>query len=446
VGARIVNPANLPQGLAAFDLTIIGVASAALLFVAGACAAFAAALQEAPRARLQQLETDGSTRAAEINRLWSSFEALQGAMLLIKGFAQAGFCAVLILPFWEVFGAGGAIFAALLSAAMLFIFADIVPRAMARQYAETLNLWFGGLVRAFRFALFPLTFLAERGVRPALRFIGLSGRDTKDQELAHAEIRDAIDLRHAQGAVDVADRNMLGGILDLKELQVADVMVHRQNMVMLDLDQPAEALLEKVLSQPHTRLPLFRRNPDNIVGVLHAKDLLRAMSRARGNIQGINILAIAARPWYVPDTTLLADQLRAFLQRRTHFALVVDEYGALQGLITLEDILEEIVGEIRDEHDLPMPGVRPQADGTVYVDGWVTLRELNRSRNWALPDEAATTIAGLVIHESQSIPEAGQIFSFFGFKFEIVKRDRNQITLLRIAPPRAGAAPMAKAS
>jgi Mg2+/Co2+ transporter CorB len=183
-------------------------------------------------------------------------------------------------------------------------------------------------------------------------------------------------------------------------------------------------------------LPIYRGDAENIIGVIHVKDLLRAMSRNNGDIKAVNVNTLAAKPWFVPDTTLLADQLRAFLQRRTHFALVVDEYGALQGLITLEDILEEIVGEIRDEHDLPVSGVRPQPDGTTNVDGWVTIRELNRAMNWNLPDEDATTIAGLVINEAQTIPDVGQQFSFYGFKFEILRRQRNQITAVRITSPK----------
>jgi Mg2+/Co2+ transporter CorB len=428
------------------DVVGTGLSSALSLFAAGACAAFATALSQASRARLAQLERDGSSRARELNRLWPFHEAMQGALLFLKAISGSTFTAILLVAFWRVFGGGGAVFATVLAAAMLFIFADIVPRALGRQHADALSLWFGGAARGIKILLWPFIVVLDAGVRPALRAAGLGGQKPKDEETAHAEIREAIDSRHLQGAVHLSDRNMLGGILDLKELQIADVMVHRQNMVMLNLDQPAEKLLDLVLSQRHTRLPLYRGNPDNIVGVLHAKDLLKALPRAKGNIAGINILALAARPWFVPDTTLLADQLRAFLQRRTHFALVVDEYGALQGLITLEDILEEIVGEIRDEHDLPLSGVRPQADGTVFVDGWVSLRELNRARNWTLPDERATTIAGLVIHEAQSIPDTGQVFSFFGFKFEIVARDRNQVTAIRITPPRAETQALSKAS
>jgi Mg2+/Co2+ transporter CorB len=260
--------------------------------------------------------------------------------------------------------------------------------------------------------------------------------DTEEAaEAAQEELRGAIDLHHIQGSVETADRNMLGGILDLKDLQVADVMIHRKNMTMIDADLPPEEVLDRVLSQPHTRLPVYKGDLDNIIGVMHAKDLLRALSRNQGNIKAVNVLSLATKPWFIPDATPLADQLRAFLQRRTHFALVVDEYGALQGLITLEDILEEIVGEIRDEHDLPVSGIRPQPDGTTNVDGWVTIRELNRVMNWNLPDEEATTIAGLVIHEAQTIPDVGQVFSFYGFKFEVLRRQRNQVTALRITPP-----------
>ncbi|MEQ1867666.1 MAG: transporter associated domain-containing protein, partial [Micropepsaceae bacterium] len=223
-------------------------------------------------------------------------------------------------------------------------------------------------------------------------------------------------------------------------LQVADVMIHRKAMTMIDGDMPPEEVLDRVLSQPHTRLPVYKGDPDNIVGILHAKDLLRAMSRSQGNVKAINIMSIVAKPWFIPDTSMLTDQLRAFLQRRVHFALVVDEYGALQGLITLEDILEEIVGEIRDEHDVPVSGVRQQQDGSVNVDGWVTIRELNRVMNWNLPDEEATTIAGLVIHEAQTIPDVSQVFSFHGFKFEVLRRQKNQITALRVTPAQAAEA------
>jgi Mg2+/Co2+ transporter CorB len=212
-------------------------------------------------------------------------------------------------------------------------------------------------------------------------------------------------------------------------------MIHRKNMTMIDGDLPPDETLDRVLSQPHTRLPVYKGDLENIVGVLHAKDVLRALARAQGNVKAVNVMSLAAKPWFIPETTPLTDQLRAFLQRRTHFALVVDEYGALRGLITLEDILEEIVGEIRDEHDVPVSGIRAQPDGTVNVDGWVTIREINRVMNWDLPDEAATTIAGLVIHEAQTIPDVGQVFGFHGFKFEVLRRQRNQITALRMTPP-----------
>jgi Mg2+/Co2+ transporter CorB len=269
-----------------------------------------------------------------------------------------------------------------------------------------------------------------------LRTIGVRSQGLVEdrEEAAHEELRGAINLHHKEGAVQTNDRNMLGGILDLKELQVSDVMIHRKNITMIDADLPPEEIIERVLTQPHTRLPVYKGDNDNIIGMLHAKDLLRALSRAQGNIKAMNIGSLIAKPWFIPETSSLTDQLRAFLQRRTHFALVIDEYGALKGLITLEDILEEIVGEIRDEHDVPVSGVRPQTDGTTNVDGWVTIRELNRVMSWNLPDEEATTVAGLVIHEAQAIPEVGQIFRFHNFKFEILRKQRNQITGIRITP------------
>lgn len=226
----------------------------------------------------------------------------------------------------------------------------------------------------------------------------------------------------------------VGALADLHELEVSDVMVHRTNMRSVNADNPPETLVREILQSPHTRMPLWRGSTENIVGVLHAKDLLRALNEVGNDFAQIDVMKIATRPWFVPDTTSLQDQLNAFLRRKAHFALVVDEYGEVEGLVTLEDIIEEIVGEIADEHDVDIQGVRQEADGSVVVDGTVPIRDLNRALGWSLPDEEATTIAGLVIHETQSIPEERQAFTFHGKRFVVMKRDKNRIARLRIRP------------
>jgi Mg2+/Co2+ transporter CorB len=227
---------------------------------------------------------------------------------------------------------------------------------------------------------------------------------------------------------------MFGGLLDLRDLIVSDVMIHRTDMVTACADDPPEEVVRRVVETPVTRVPLWSDTPENIVGVLHARDLLRALQAVDGDPTKIDVKAIALPPWFVPDVRPLSEQLKAFRRRKTPFALVVDEYGGVMGLVTLEDILEEIVGDITDEHDIVVPGVRPQPDGSVNVDGGVPIRDLNRAMDWSLPDEEATTVAGLVIHEARSIPEPGQSFTFHGFRFNVLRRERNRITALRITP------------
>jgi len=250
-------------------------------------------------------------------------------------------------------------------------------------------------------------------------------------------LRGAVDLLHHEGKVEKQDRDMFGGLLDLRELQVSDVMVHRTEMVMVNADLPPEDLVREVLASEYTRIPLWREKPENIIGVLHAKDLLRAIRSSDGDMSRIDVSSIALPPWFVPEMRSVSEQLKAFRRRKTHFALVVDEYGEVEGMVTLEDILEEIVGDISDEQDVVVAGVRVQPDGSVVVDGSVPIRDLNRAMDWHLPDEEATTVAGLVIHEARSIPERGQSFTFHGFRFRVLRRERNRITALRIvAVPR----------
>jgi Mg2+/Co2+ transporter CorB len=238
---------------------------------------------------------------------------------------------------------------------------------------------------------------------------------------------------------------MLHSILDLDDVPVSDIMIHRRNMTMLDADLPVEEIVNQALSSPHTRIPIYRGEPDNIVGVLHAKALLRAMHANQWKFDGLDIVALAGKPWFIPDSTDLLAQLEAFRSRHEHFAIVVDEYGGLMGIVTLEDILEEIVGDISDEHDIKVSGVTAE-DGSYVMDGTVTLRDLNREFGWQLPDEHASTVAGLVMYEARRIPMVGQVFVFYGFRFEILDRRRNQITRVKMTPPASETKPEGEAT
>jgi Mg2+/Co2+ transporter CorB len=317
---------------------------------------------------------------------------------------------------------------------LIVIFSEILPKtlaiARADDVARALSIPTYWVVRIFG----PLANGAQWVVRHTLRPFGIKLSMETDVLAAHEEIRGAVEYHHSEGLVESRDRHMLGGVLDLSEMDVTQVMVHRRSISMLDAGLSARELVAEMLETGHSRVPLYRDDPENVVGILHAKDLLSSLAASGGAIDKLDIPGIAREPWFIPETTSLKDQLGAFLKRQAHFALVVDEYGALQGLITLEDILEEIVGEIEDEHDSALEGVRRQADGSVMVDGWVAIRDLNRALDWDLPDDDAVTVAGLVIHEAQTIPKVGQTWTFHGHPFQVVKRERNQITALRVSP------------
>jgi Mg2+/Co2+ transporter CorB len=253
-------------------------------------------------------------------------------------------------------------------------------------------------------------------------------------QTAQEELRGAIDQHLGEGAVFKKDRDMLGGILDLSELEVFDVMVHRTKMTTIDAAMPQDEIIKEVLMSGHSRVPVWKDRPDNIIGILHVKDLFAALVDNAGDAAKIMIETILKPLWFVPDTRRVSDQLAAFLRRKTHFALVVDEYGEVMGLVTLEDVLEEIVGDISDEHDAERPRIRKQKDGSVIIDGAVPIRDLNRTLDWHLPDAEVTTIAGLVVHEARMIPDTGQAFTFHGFRFEVLRKRRHQITTIRVTP------------
>jgi Mg2+/Co2+ transporter CorB len=392
------------------------------------------ALTAFSRARMLRLEKQGNQRAAVVNKLLGMRERLIGALLLGNNAVNiaASSLATGILLAW--FGDVGVIYATVVMTAVVVIFAEVLPKTVAINAPDRIALMVARPVNSVVRLFGPVLMGIEAVVRSTLKLFGIRVGENQPILSAHEELRGAVDLLHREGGVEKHDVEMFGGVLDLRELEVSDVMIHRTEMITLDAGEPPEQIVRAVLEAPVTRLPLWRGTPENIVGILHAKDLLRAIQAAAGNLEKVDVLALARPPWFVPEFRPLAEQLKAFRRRKTHFALVVDEYGEVMGLVTLEDILEEIVGDIKDEHDIAVAGVTPQPDGSVNVDGAVPIRDLNRAMDWNLPDEEATTIAGLVIHEARSIPEVGQSFTFYGFRFQVVQRDRNRITALRVTP------------
>ena len=392
------------------------------------------ALTAASRSRMHTLETNGEVRAGLVTQLIERRDRLIGALLIGNNLVNILASSLTTSLFLGLFGDSGVAIATVAMTVLLVIFSEVLPKSWAISSPDRFALFVVPFVRPFVAVVGPLS----SGVNAIVRFIlGLFGVTLANDEpmlTAHEELRGAVDFLHREGSVIKADRDRLGGILDLDELEVSDIMVHRTSMRAINADDQPEIVVRTVLESPYTRMPLWRGSTDNIIGVVHAKDLLRVLAEPDMEARDLDITKIAQKPWFVPDTTNLKEQLNAFLRRKGHFAIVVDEYGEVQGLITLEDILEEIVGDISDEHDIDIQGVRQEADGSIVVDGSVPIRDLNRALDWNLPDEEATTIAGLVIHESKSIPEERQAFTFYGKRFTVMKRVKNRITKLRIRP------------
>jgi magnesium and cobalt exporter, CNNM family len=396
-------------------------------------------LTASSRARMTALENGGNVRAKLVNRLMEQRDRLIGTLLLGNNIANIAASSLTTGVLFSWFGDVGIFYATAIMTVIVVVFSEVLPKTMAINHPDRASLLVARPIAIFVTLFGPVTGAIEKLVGGFLRLVGFKPDASGAVLTGPEELRGAVDFLHSEGEVVKDDRDMLGGLLDLSELAVSDVMIHRTKMATINADDPPEKIVSEVLASAYTRLPIWRETPENIVGVLHVKDLLRELDSV-GEESKIDIDAIALEPWFVPDTTTLAAQLKAFRKRKTHFALVVDEYGEVMGLVTLEDIIEEIVGDISDEHDLPMSGLRPQPDGSVTVDGGMPIRDLNRAMEWHLPDEEATTIAGLVIHEAQLIPEAGQTFTFYGFRFQVLRKNRNRITAMKITPLKKPAA------
>ena len=400
------------------------------------------ALTASSRGKLKSQADKGSSGAASAMKVTEDGERMIGAILLGNNIVNILSASLATALLTRIFGDSGVAFATLGMTLLVLIFGEVLPKTLAITFPEAFASRVAPVIAVLIVVFSPIVSVVRVLVRSLLWTLGVRANPEGRMVAMREEIVGAISLGHSEGAVEKEDRDRLLGALDLSHRTVEEIMRHRRTIEMIDADKSADQIITQVLASPHTRLPVYRGDDENILGVIHAKDLLREMDRlVRGpdagiGLQGLDFLKVAMKPYFVPETTPLDEQMRQFLKRHTHFALVVDEYGALRGLITLEDILEEIVGEITDEFDVVSSdtGLKRGPDGFYTVDGAMTIRDLNRSTDWFLPDDQANTIAGLVIHEAQMIPNEGQSFSFHGFRFEVVSRVQNRLAKLKIRP------------
>ena len=401
-----------------------------LLVLSGFFSGSETSITAASQPRMHRLEQHGDQRAKTIRELWERKERMIGAILLGNNLVNILASALATSVLISLFGEAGVAYATIGMTFLVLVFAEILPKTYALLHPDRTALRVSRVIRLVVLAFGPIVQMIEALVGGMMRLFRLYPED--GEHPWEEELRGAIDLHTGPDEETKHEREMLRSILDLDDVSVEEIMVHRRDVETIDVAQPPRKIVEEALASPYTRLPLYREKPDEIVGVLHAKALLRAVQASPDAVDTLDVLEIANPPWFIPDTTDLLSQLQAFRQRKEHFAIVVDEYGELRGVVTLEDILEEIVGDISDEHDVDVEGLELRPDGTAIVEGKVTIRDINRRCEWRLPDDEASTIAGLVLHEARRIPAVGQRFAFHGFSFEILGRHRNQITLVKV--------------
>ena len=415
------------------EIIFYGLTIFLFLLISAFFAAAETALTAVSRARIYQLVMSGNTRARTVSNLRKQKEAMIGTVLL--GYNAVNIAASVLATSLSIklFGDGeGLVFTTIIMTFLVVIFTEVLTKTYAIHDAERASLALAAPLNFLVKLLYPITRFIQIFIQCLLRCVGVDITKTNTFVSATDVLRGTIELHHREGKMIKQDRDMLGSILDLNDIEVQEIMTHRMEVETLDADLPPDALVKKAVSTMHSRIPLWRNEPDNILGLLHVKDLIKIMGERQGELTTADIIKICKNPWFIPETTNLRDQLLAFRNKRQHFAFVVDEYGGWQGIVTLEDIIEEIVGDIEDEHDEAGDDIQKLSENKYLIDGGVSLRDLNRHLGWNLPDDEAATIAGLLIHEAETIPEIGENFNIHGFNCTVMEKSAMQITKLKI--------------
>ena len=387
------------------------------------------ALTAASRPKMHQLEKENNLRAKIVNFLKNKKERLIGTLLLGNNLVNTLATAIATSFFINLLkdNEKGILYSTIVMTLLILIFGEVLPKTIAINKAEKFALLFAPFIKFLVTILSPFTYLINFFTRIILKLFKFE--INTDISTSEDELRGTIDL-HAKSEGTTQEKDMLQGILDLDNLQVNEIMTHRKNIEVIYVKKPINKNIKKILNSQFTRLPLYDKNSDKILGIVNVKDVLKNINKKKK----LDLKLIAKNAWFIPETTSVLDQLQEFKKKQRHLAFVVDEYGVLMGIITLEDIIEEIVGDIEDEHDIKIKGAKKSKDGKYTISGNVTIRDINREFGWNLPDKDASTLAGLIFHEIKTIPEPGKIFSFYGFRFEIINVRKNHIELVRVIP------------
>lgn len=385
---------------------------------------------------LHDQEKQGNKRAQQLNRLKSNGDKILSTLLFGNNVVNIATTALSTSLMIEIFGERwGVIMATFVVSVVILIFSEILPKTYALSTPYSFSMRVTPLLVFCTKIFTPFTWALSVISKGIMRLLPRAKQETDSEEQLKAEIRGAIDMVDDNSLAQ--EKGMVKSVLDLNEVTVGDIMIHRSHLISLSIATKPREIFDFVSRTPFSRIPLWRGKRDNIVGILHVKAVLKMMN-SYSDTKGVHVLDYCTKPWFVLNTTSLMDQLLAFKKRREHFALVVDEYGDLQGFVTLEDILEEIVGDISDENDTLEQStlqVTKTTSGAWRVDGGTTIRDINRHFKWELPDEEAATIAGLILYRAERIPTAGQRFVIDGYTLTVVERDRNRLTTIDILPP-----------
>lgn len=407
-----------------FLLSVIFLLLVLSLFFSGA----EISLTSVSRSRINKLKLSGNKKAKVINYLLNKKELTIGTILLGNTIVNITCSSLSTGIFIEIFGNEGIFISTIVITLCILLFCEVLPKTYAIQNPERTALSSSYFLLFFVEVLSPLTIGIQFIVNLVLKLCGLH----KNKEVISAAdaMRNMITLHRSEGTMLQQDLDMLNSILDLAETEISQIMTHRKNLFSLDINQNKEDLIKGILTSSHSRIPLWDGEPENIVGVVHVKNLINAL---REKNDEVNIATVMSKPWFIPESTLLSVQLHNFRKNRKHFALVIDEYGTLQGIVTLEDILEEIVGDISDEHDIVTENlIKKISDNLYHINGGATIRDINRQLHWDLPSEEATTLAGMIVNDIERIPDESEEFAMYGFCFKILKKDENIITTVEV--------------